>query len=63
MKLSIDHDRCVGHGRCFALHPELFTADEFGYGQVADPEVAGLALDAARHAVDECPEQAVTLAP
>ena len=27
MKLVIDYDRCTGHGRCFALSPELFVDD------------------------------------
>lgn len=63
MKLSIDSDLCVGHGRCYALHPELFSADDFGYGQVLSGEVEGEALASARHAAAECPERAVGLEP
>jgi ferredoxin len=62
VRLTIDDGLCVGHGRCFALHPELFEADEFGYGRVTAPEVEGQALESARHAVAECPEQAIRLA-
>jgi ferredoxin len=61
--LSIDNGLCVGHGRCFALHPELFEPDEFGYGRVIIPEVDGHDLESAKHAVAECPERAVVLAP
>jgi ferredoxin len=63
VKLSIDSDLCVGHGRCHALHPELFSADDFGYGQVLSGEVEGDALASARHAAAECPERAVVLEP
>ena len=63
MRISIDHEACTGHGRCYALAPELFEADDEGYGQVADASGAvppGLE-DAARRAVNNCPERAITL--
>jgi ferredoxin len=62
VKLTIDDGLCVGHGRCYALHPELFESDELGYGRVLDSEVEGQSLESARHAAAECPEQAIGLA-
>jgi ferredoxin len=63
MQLHIDHEACTGHGRCYALAPELFDADDEGYGRVTAPDSAVPAAleDAARRAVNNCPERAITL--
>jgi len=60
MKVQIGPERCQGHGRCYDLAPELFGADEEGYGQVlgdglVPPELAR----AARLAAANCPERAI----
>jgi ferredoxin len=63
MRISIDHEACTGHGRCYALAPELFEADDDGYGRVVDafgivpPELE----EAARRAANNCPERAIAL--
>lgn len=63
MKVSIDLDRCTGHGRCYALAPELFEPDdEDGHGVVlGDGTVAPELEAAARKAEANCPERAVIL--
>lgn len=62
MHVSIDHDRCTGHGRCYVLAPDLFVDDDEGYGQViGDGQVAPGQEEAARKAVASCPERAVLL--
>jgi ferredoxin len=62
MKVSIDGDRCSGHGRCYVTAPALFTDDDMGRGQViGDGEVAAEHLDAAEQTVASCPERAVSL--
>lgn len=62
MKITIDTERCTGHGRCYSLAPELFDADDEGYGTaVGDGRVAPEQEDAARRAVNNCPERAITL--
>jgi ferredoxin len=64
MKISIDPVACTGHGRCYALAPDLFEDDEQGYGQVlGDGDVSPDAATAARAAISSCPEQAVHLDP
>jgi len=59
--VSVDADRCVGHGRCYSLAPEIFDADEFGHSTVRTEDLSGeleaLAADAERN----CPEGAITL--
>lgn len=61
MRLSIDDDLCTGHGRCYAVAPDLFDCDEEGFGQVRQAEVVGDAVDDAHAAVDACPEGAIQL--
>lgn len=61
MELSIDHDRCTGHGRCYTLAPDLFDCDDEGFGRTLGSEVPPELVDRARAAVDSCPERAVTL--
>jgi ferredoxin len=63
VKLRVDPERCVGHGRCYALAPEVFAADDFGHCELLVEDVDGPLLDQARLGVDNCPEQAITLEP
>jgi ferredoxin len=61
--VSVDADRCVGHGRCYTLAPEVYDADEVGHAVLRVEDVSG---DLERHAVtgeQNCPEQAITLSP
>lgn len=62
MKVHVDESRCEGHGRCYALAPELFEPDDIGNSH----ELAGGVVPAeleqkARLAAANCPEQAITV--
>lgn len=60
MKVQIGPERCQGHGRCYDLAPELFGADEEGYGQVLGDGLVPPELErAARLAALNCPEHAI----
>ena len=60
MKVRINPELCQGHGRCYDLAPELFGADEEGYGQVlGDGTVSPEQEREARLAVVNCPEHAI----
>ena len=62
MKLQINSEVCQGHGRCYDLAPKLFGEDDEGYGTVlGDGTVPADQEDAARLAVANCPEQAISL--
>lgn len=62
MKISIDENRCTGHGRCYVTAPVLFTDDDMGRGQViGGGDVPDEQLEVAHQAVESCPEQAVSL--
>ena len=62
MKVQIDPGLCQGHGRCYDLAPDLFGADDEGYGQVLGD---GVEPQEAKHDADlavlNCPEQAIEL--
>jgi ferredoxin len=62
MRVTIDHDRCQGHGRCFSIAPDLFDSDELGNGVVVgDGRVPPGEEAVASLAVANCPEGAVSL--
>jgi ferredoxin len=61
MKLTVDADRCMGHGRCYTVAPGLLSYDDEGFVAIRGLviEVPEAQIDAAREAVESCPEQAV----
>jgi ferredoxin len=66
VKLRVDPERCTGHGRCYALAPDIYGADEFGHCELLVTEIDGAnraQVEQARLGVDNCPEQAITLEP
>jgi ferredoxin len=62
MRVHVDPDRCEGHGRCYAIAPELFEPDEIGDShEIGDGTVPSGLEDQARLAVANCPERAITI--
>jgi len=62
VKIVLDNSKCQGHGRCYALAPQLFDSDDEGYAVVlVDGEVPAELEGAARLAADNCPEYAITI--
>jgi ferredoxin len=63
MRITVDRDRCEGHGRCYDLAAELFRPDDEGHALLVDsggavpPEHEAKAVAAVRN----CPEQALAL--
>jgi ferredoxin len=62
-ELSVNADRCTGHGRCYTAAPTLLQDDDEGFVTLRGRTmtVSGEQLGAAREAVDACPERAITL--
>jgi ferredoxin len=60
MRIILDSEKCQGHGRCYALAPELFDCDDEGYsilkvhGDVPEELEARAVL-----AAENCPEYAI----
>ena len=61
MKVVLDRPTCVGHGRCYALAPDVFGEDDEGYCVILTPEVPEAQQAKARMAVANCPEEALRL--
>jgi ferredoxin len=61
MKIVFDPEACTGHGRCYALAPAVFAADDLGRCEVVVAEPAPEQQEAARIAVASCPEDALTI--
>jgi ferredoxin len=62
MRLILDTERCTGHGRCYALAPQLFEPDDEGYGRLlSDGDVPTELQELARKAALNCPEHAIDI--
>lgn len=61
MRIRVDGDRCQGHNRCYALAPELFDVDDYGYAsELGDGHVPPALEEKARLAIANCPEVAIS---
>ncbi len=63
VKAEIDARICTGHGRCYDLAPEIFAADDEGYGQVLIDDIPAKFEALATRAAQTCPERAISLGP
>ena len=61
MKVELNRGVCSGHGRCYVLAPDVFEADDDGYGvpkfNVVPADLEAQALAAATN----CPEDAIKI--
>lgn len=63
MRVTVDATLCVGHGRCYALAPEVFGPDDVGHAEVLVSEVDGVLAEQARLGEQNCPERAIRVEP
>jgi len=66
MRVTLDSEKCQGHGRCYALSPTLFDTDDEGYAVLLDGAKGDLTpeqLEAAVLAAENCPEFAIEVHP
>lgn len=59
MKVTVDHDRCEGHGKCEMAAPEVFELrdDDLSYVKVDD--VSAELQSKVERAIRLCPRQAI----
>jgi len=62
MRVRVDPARCVGHGRCYVLAPEVFGDDERGHCVVRVESPPRELEGQARLGEENCPEGAISLA-
>ncbi|WP_211265549.1 ferredoxin [Actinacidiphila oryziradicis] len=61
LKLAIDPGKCEGHARCVARASALFDVDDEGQSFALANLVPAGQEDAARSALEACPERAITI--
>ena len=61
MKVRVDSEICVGHGRCYEIAPEVFSDDERGHCVISQATVTKENEAAARKAEANCPERAILI--
>jgi ferredoxin len=65
VKVRLDEEACVGHGRCYSIAPDVFDADDQGHCvlRYADEPVPAQLNRQAHQAVANCPENALSAEP
>lgn len=63
MRVRVDAERCVGHGRCYTLAPGVFGADDEGHCVVLVTDMATTSefRDQAWVGAQNCPERAIVI--
>jgi ferredoxin len=61
LRIHLDDALCTGHGRCYALAPELFDSDDAGRSVLLAAEVGEEHRAAAETAAANCPERAISI--
>jgi len=61
MRVRVDGRRCVGHGRCYALAPEVYADDERGHCVAPATELPRELEAQARRGAENCPEHAISV--
>lgn len=63
MRISVDADRCNGHGRCYTVSPAVYTSDDEGYcaDRGGARNIAAGLETPARAGAEACPEGAITV--
>ena len=60
-RLHIDETKCEGHARCVARAPDLFDVDDDGKSFLLVDQVPNDQEEAAKSAVQACPERAISI--
>ena len=61
MKVKVDLDLCVGHGRCYMLAPDVFDEDEHGHCRLLLATIPPELEEQARSGEANCPEGAIEI--
>jgi ferredoxin len=59
MKVTVDHDRCEGHGKCQQAAPEVFLVGDDDLSHVLIDDVPESLREKVDAAIRLCPRQAV----
>ena len=62
VKIRVDLELCVGHGRCYMLAPEVFDEDDRGHCVLRLENIPAELEGGARMGAANCPEGAIEIA-
>lgn len=60
MRISLDANRCVGHGICEAGLPGVFEVNDDGFAEIDETAAADAAATDLHNAANNCPSAALT---
>ncbi len=61
MKVSVDHDLCIGDGLCESMVPDVFEMRDDGLAYVIDENPSDDLEEDIEEAVEACPTEAITV--
>ena len=61
MKVRVDRNVCVGHGRCYELAPDVYGEDERGHCTILRETIPPELEKQARAGEENCPEGAIEI--
>ena len=61
MRVRVDLSKCVGHGRCYVLGPDVFSEDERGHCLLLAEKVPSELAHQAKLGEENCPEGAIAV--
>lgn len=61
MRIIVDRDRCVGHGICESIVPEVFEVLDEGYVHIHEDAIGDADEAALKDAVNCCPSAALSI--
>ena len=61
MRSLLDREKCTGHGRCYALAPAVYAADDEGYCLPRFEQIPEKLEEEAKRAALNCPEDALAV--
>lgn len=61
MKVTADHDACIGSGQCVPLAPDVFDQDDDGIVILKRTELEESDVTGVKAAVRICPARALTI--
>jgi ferredoxin len=61
--VRLDETKCVGHGRCYVLAPDVYEEDDAGHCVLRMTDIPPDLEDQARAGEQNCPEGALEIEP
>ncbi len=61
MRIRVDANLCVGHGRCYELAPDVYGDDDRGHCVLRHSDVPPALETQARLGEENCPEGAIEI--